>query len=359
VKSLSILIQTHTPALLWGQPGSGKTSAVEQIAEALRVPIEIVIASIREPSDFAGLPVVHDGDVRLAPPAWARRLVKAERGILFLDEISTVSPSTQAALLRVVLDRVVGDLPLPDGISVVAAANPPEQAAGGWDLSPPLANRFCHLTWTVDAQAWADGMVSGFPAPPVLRLPKDWQKEIPAARALVASFIRHRPALLMQVPPDDSSAGRAYPTCRTWDLASRLIAACQSVGEGVESPVALELVSGCVGEGAALEFLHWVKELNLPDPEQLLQDPDALTLPRRGDQAFAILSSVVSAVIARLTTERWNAAWEVMAKACDLAPDIAAVAARALGKCRPNGASVPKVAIKFAPLLKAAGVTWL
>jgi hypothetical protein len=39
--------------------------------------------------------------------------------------------------------------------------------------------------------------------PPALRLPQDWQKEIPAARALVAASIRHRPALLMQVPSDN------------------------------------------------------------------------------------------------------------------------------------------------------------
>jgi integrase len=44
-----------------------------------------------------------------------------------------------------VLERVVGDLELPDAVSVVAAANPPEMSAGGWDPSPPLANRFCHI----------------------------------------------------------------------------------------------------------------------------------------------------------------------------------------------------------------------
>ena len=58
------------------------------------------------------------------------------------DEISTAPPAVQAALLRVVLERTVGDLRLPDAVSLVAAANTPEQAAGGWELSPPLANRF-------------------------------------------------------------------------------------------------------------------------------------------------------------------------------------------------------------------------
>ena len=63
----------------------------------------------------------------------------------------------QAALLRVVLERVVGDLELPADVAVVAAANPPEQAADGWDLSAPLANRFCHLEWIADAPGFAQG----------------------------------------------------------------------------------------------------------------------------------------------------------------------------------------------------------
>src|SRR4029078_2125098 len=126
---------------------------------------ETVIASIREPADFAGLPVVSGAGatvaVEFAPPRWARRLAAVETGLLFFDEISTAPPAVQAALLRVVLERTVGDLALPEGVAVVAAANPPEQGADGGGLTPPLANRFCHLDWPVDARAVADGFSGG------------------------------------------------------------------------------------------------------------------------------------------------------------------------------------------------------
>src|SRR5689334_24270832 len=79
------------------------------MAEVMGLPCETVIASSREPSDFAGLPIVVGGEVRFAPPAWARRLAEAGRGLLFLDELSTAPPAVQAALLRVVLERAVGD----------------------------------------------------------------------------------------------------------------------------------------------------------------------------------------------------------------------------------------------------------
>lgn len=128
-------VAAHVPVLLWGAPGTGKTSAIKAMSAALGLPCETVIASIREPSDFAGLPVMADGKVIFAPPRWARNLATHERGVLFLDEISTAPPAVQAALLRVVLERVVGDLALPEAITVIAAANPPEYAADGWDLS--------------------------------------------------------------------------------------------------------------------------------------------------------------------------------------------------------------------------------
>ena len=63
-----------------GSPGTGKTSAVVALGEALGWPVETVIGSIREPSDFAGLPVVIDGSVQLSPPAWATRLCEAVGG---------------------------------------------------------------------------------------------------------------------------------------------------------------------------------------------------------------------------------------------------------------------------------------
>ncbi|WP_225624354.1 sigma 54-interacting transcriptional regulator [Thermoanaerobacterium thermosaccharolyticum] len=173
VEALSIAVQAGVPVLLWGSPGTGKTSAITALGEQLGLLTEVVIASIREPSDFSGLPIVIDGSVKMAPPAWAKNLAEAGKGLLFLDEISTAPPAVQAALLRVVLDKTVGDLKLPDGVSVVAAANPPEEAAGGWDLTPPLANRFCHIDWNINTEAWIEGFTNGFKTTKIKKLPKD------------------------------------------------------------------------------------------------------------------------------------------------------------------------------------------
>src|SRR4029450_4265501 len=162
-EALVVAVRARVPVLLWGSPGTGKTSVVRALGDALGWPVEVVIGSIREPADFAGLPVVSDGAVEMAPPAWARRLFEAGEGLLFLDELTTAPPAVQAAMLRGALARVVGDLALPPDVRVVAAANPPGEAADGWELAPPLANRLVHLDWPVDAKSVAAGIAFGFP----------------------------------------------------------------------------------------------------------------------------------------------------------------------------------------------------
>ena len=355
VEALGVAVAARVPVLLWGAPGTGKTSAIRAMAEAMRLPCETVIASIREPSDFAGLPIVVGDGVRFAPPMWARRLADAGHGLLFLDELSTAPPAVQAALLRVVLERAVGDLTLPDQVAVVAAANPPEQAADGWDLSAPLANRLCHLTWQAEPRAVADGLAGGFAAPEIPLLPDGWQAEEILSRGLVAAFLHVRPALACAPPSDAASAGRGWPSPRTWEMAARLLAAAGTAQASQDARSAL--VRGAVGEGAGIEFLSWLTEMDLPDPEAVLADPSSFRLPERGDRAYAALASVAAAVAANPTEDRWAAGWQVLGLVSDAVPDVAAVAARVLVKCRPPGlTALPPEIKRFAPVLRDAGL---
>jgi hypothetical protein len=356
--ALAIAVSVRVPVLLWGGAGLGKSSAVREISAQAGLSCETVIASIREPSDFAGLPIVADDgeSVRFAPPTWAKRLAQAGRGVLFLDEISTAPPAVQAALLRVVLERTVGDLILPDDVAVVAAANPPEQAADGWDISPPLANRFCHLDWDLDAREWADGVLAGFTQPTMPELPPDrLSGEVTAARANIGAFVVSRPQLLHSHPGNESSAGRGWPSPRSWDMAARLFAAA-TLADASPAITAL-LVAGAVGPGTATEYLAWREDLELPDPETVLSDPASFRLPDRGDRAYAALAAVTAAVLADNTKERWEAAWQAVAVAAGKQPDIAVVAVRSLIAHRPEGAVPAANALTtMAPVLRTAGL---
>lgn len=353
-EALAVSVAAGVPVLLWGSPGTGKTSVVRALGDSFGWPVEVVVGSIREPTDFAGLPVVVDGGVRLAPPAWARRLADAGHGLLFLDELTTAPPAVQAAMLRIVLERVVGDLALPPGVRVVAAANPPEEAADGWDLAPPLANRLVHLDWPVDAAAVADGLAMGFPPPPVNDHSSPDPTRLATARATVAAFLKVRPALVLAVPKVASQAGRGWPSPRSWETVAILLGMCDTAG--ADEDVRAALVTGAVGEGAGVEFLSWLANADLPDPDAVLADPDSFELPERSDRAFAVLTAVASVAISRGDKESWTAAWRVLAKATGSAPDVATLVAQSLAAARPQGAALPMEVLALAPVLRAAGL---
>jgi hypothetical protein len=137
-------------------------------------------------------------------------------------------------------------------------------------------------------------------------------------------------------------------------MAARLMAAAGATGTGDEARAAL--ICGAIGEGAGVEFLAWLAEMDLPDPEEVLADPASFRLPERGDRAYAALAAVAAAVASNPTAERWTAGWQVLGLAADGAPDVAAVAARVLARCRPDGAALPAEIRLFAPVLRDAGL---
>ena len=355
IKAVSVAVQAGVPVMLIGGPGIGKTSVIEQMAETLDLPIEVVIGSVREPSDFVGLPVVHNGQVKLAPPRWAENLVMEGKGVLLLDELSTSPPATQSAQLRVVLDRVVGDLKLPDAVAIIACSNPPETTSGAFELTAPMANRFVHLTWSHDHSEWCDGIVGGFQTPDIKSAKPGWKKNLHLSRALISSFIHARPSLLYQLPDNESEAGGPWASPRTWDMASKLHAAWETTG--YSDDVLSILMAGTVGQTSAMEFLAYRDNLDLPNPEDLIKKPASLKLPERGDRVYAVLSSVTAAVLSNNTVDRWNAGWKVLGEAVTQgSADVAASAAKALVKNRPNGAGLPVEVTHFVPLLKGAGL---
>jgi hypothetical protein len=346
------------PVLLWGEPGIGKTAFVQSLAAADGVALEVVIGSIREPSDLNGLPVVTaSGDVVLAPPAWAKRLAAAGTGYLFLDELSTAPPAVQAAMLRVCKEGWVGDLELPDTIVRIAAANDLRTAADGWQLAPATANRFCHVDWTPDVATWLTGMTVGWdavaPTASAAAVTVDETRRR-TIRARVASFIRHRPALLHACPLDASQAAGPWPSPRTWEYTADAMAYLEDQDVDAQQVLA----GGLVGDGAAVELLTWWHNGDLPDPAAVLADPSSVDWAGRADRLYAVLGAVTAHAVAAADVDTWVRAMEVVQAAAEAdRGDLAAPYVADLMRVRPGGAPVPAAAVAaFRPLLQRAGL---
>ncbi len=358
IATLRLILQTEgsLPALIWGDFGVGKTSRIVQLAHSLGMDVEILRPAERGEGALGVVPVPsEDRKVLNYPlPDWAARLASGERqGLLFLDEVSSTPPALQPAIMGLLLDGVIAGQRLPASVKRVAAANPVDQAAGGWDLAPALANRVVHLHWGCPSPSeWGDWLMS---------LPGEsssWAK----ARSLAAAFVRAHPQCLHEdVAKVLGRTPPAYATPRTWETATRLLAACMETSQMALYP---GLAQGALGPAVALEgaegdpagaWLVWLKDNDLPDPETLLKDPDQFEHdPRRPDRTYATLLAVAEAGLAttngrRLSeatrSTRWNQAWEVMKRGldADIGKDVVLLPCRRLvnAKGRPAGRPGP------------------
>ena len=88
---LENLLDQPWAAFIWGAPGIGKSSIVRQIAERRRMPLIDIRASLLDPTDLRGIPMIQDGTAVWCPPSFLPK--KSDKpGILFLDEINAAPP---------------------------------------------------------------------------------------------------------------------------------------------------------------------------------------------------------------------------------------------------------------------------
>ena len=355
------------PAYLEGTSGSGKTEAAKSLAKSFGKYFESKAATQCSPEIFAGFPYPDQiaGVMRYLPDSAAERIDEAGEGgsVVLLDELADAPRTVQAALHGPWLEGQWGDKKLPRHARI-ACSNPPHISTTGGSLSRPMAKRCIHFEYAPDGVWWAEREEMGWPVEePLVPLGSEWNSNQAKWRVLLGAFMRRFPDYFDADDrnfPSEIRAGikdsDASPCARTWS-AVRVFAAYADYYD-LGANVLAVLVEGCVGHASAQKFLTYVRELDLPDPEQVLSDPMGVTLPNRGDQIFAVVRSVVVAVVERNTVERYEAAWQFAVRLKDEGHGgAAALAVPELARNQPKGLGrLPKVAAEFLPLLKEAGL---
>lgn len=307
--ALQSILKSGRPAYLWGPPGVGKSSVVRKVAAETNRRLVDVRATLLDPVDLRGLPRLSQDTAVWCPPAF---LPRDGEGILFLDELAQAPPLVQSACLQLVLDRKLGEYTLPDGWAVIAASNRTEDRAGTHRLVSPLLNRFVHLDLDVEAddwQAWA--VTAGI---------------VPEVRA----FLQFRPALLFQFEPNANP--RAFPTPRSWQFVSDVLPT-------LPACLVHRVVAGCVGDGAAAEFVAFLRLYReLPEIDVVLQSPDTAPVP--GDPA--VLYALVGALVEKCKGDRAPLAAFVK-YAIRLPDEFAMLAVRDALAVQPKLVSLPAV----------------
>jgi len=252
----------YTTPMLWGVAGLGKTTVVQDVAADLDIDCEIVILSQYDAGELAGFPILQDGKMHRARPAY---LPEDGEGILFLDELPQAPVANQNVAAQLVNERRVGEHKLGEGWSIVCAGNDMSHRAGTNAMPTHLKDRLLHL----EVEANLDDSLEYMTAKGVL--PE------------VTGFLRFKPDQLSKFDKD----AKACPSPRSWHKVSNILK------WGLEPIAEREALVGQVGEGAANDFMAFLRVYReLPDPEAPLKDPDNAPIPNDPSVLFAVCSGI-------------------------------------------------------------------
>lgn len=261
--------QAHTPVMLWGPPGVGKSQIIAQIAGRHGVPLIDIRLSQMEPTDLRGVPFRKGDLVEWSVPALlpdARR--HGARGILFLDEITSAPPTVTAAAYQLILDRRLGEYQVPAGWVIFAAGNRYGDRGVTYVMPTPLANRFTHY----EIEAHLDDWVA-------------WAHDSGIDERVIA-FLRFRPDLLFDFNPAHSPI--AFPSPRSWEYAHRALA------KFGDAPALLrDALQACVGPAAGVELKAFVDNMDqLPDIDAIVQGRGG-QVPQGIDLQYGVAAALV------------------------------------------------------------------
>ena len=269
----------HTPVMLWGAPGVGKSQMVAQIAENHGVPLIDIRLSQMEPSDLRGIPFRVDEFVEWAVPSMLPNLKRhGSRGILFLDEITSAPPSVSAAAYQLILDRKLGEYEVPEGWAIIAAGNRQGDRGVTYSMPAPLANRFSHYEVEINLDDWVA-----------------WAYANGIDERIIA-FLRFRQDLLFEF--DAAQNPVAFPSPRSWEFAHRAL---QKFDESTN--LLLGALQACVGKAAGIEVKAFVDSLDqMPDLDAIVKGEEVAT-PKEIDLQYAVATALVGRAIRAKETE--------------------------------------------------------
>lgn len=318
VNACKALMSAGQVPYLIGGPGLGKSAAASLIAQDADRVLVPVIGSNLDPTDAGGLPITiqhEDGTRELirVPLAAFRECCKPGR-ILFFDELTGVPLAVRQPLLRVILEKVAGDLVLSPDLWVMCAGNLPEQCPAGQEIDAALGNRLKQIEFAPTLDEVCNHLSTlGEPGSPLREIAIEW-----------AAVAREDGRLVQMTPPDESiETGAPFASPRACEGLLRGLAEARRMG--LPSDLQRAIVASCVGEAVAARYWGVVQyRAHLPSVDEICTDPMTAKLSDRPEHLIALIG------VLALAAERDG--WATWVYADRLPEEAAARATYALQK---------------------------
>jgi hypothetical protein len=284
IENVDIVLKAGLAAYIRGAPGIGKSTIVRDYAKEQGFDFIDLRAAQLDPVDVRGVPVasIEENLTRWLPPDF---LPRADRGILFLDELNRATRDTQNSLYELILDGRIGPYVLPSDWHIVSAGNREIDGAMVQPMSRALKNRFIHFEMTVDHGDFHNYAIKN-----------NFDER-------VIAFVHYKPDMLdeMDTAMRDEKGDKietlrlsnAFATPRSWEFVSRLLK--EAFAKGMTLNQCYALIAGAVGEGTAGAMISYCNVYReLPNIDELLKDPKSYKPLKDASQIYALCIGLAS-----------------------------------------------------------------
>lgn len=293
-------IFSNTIPLFESSPGIGKSAIIHKVAEDLNLELIDVRLSSYLPEDLNGLPskkeisYEKDGTIftkdiaQFIPytvfPTEDVQIPEGKVGwLLFLDEFNSMSKSVQAAVYKLLLDRMVGQEKLHSKLKIVAAGNLKTDKAIVNTISTAIISRVVKYHVSIDAsytEDWLDWAINNKIDQSVIGY-LSWKKEN------ISTF-------------NPSKEDESFACPRTWENVSKHFKAKSKIEKFLKKPIELDdmfyRIYGSIGNIAS-EFIAFTKiYADFPKIEEIIAKPYEVNIPHNSERKYAFITYIAYSI---------------------------------------------------------------
>ena len=234
LKDFLLCLAPVRPVFVWGPPGIGKSSIIDQFSTELGLECVPLLGSQLAAEDLIGIPQITGNVSKFIPPSM---IVRDKEFCLFIDELNIASAEVQKAFYSLILEKRIGEYKLPKGSIVIGAGNRAADSALVKQMPSALVNRMIHVHLKVNHRIWLDWANNNNIHP--------W----------VIEYIQARPKhLSTEIAPTDESP---FSTPRSWHYVSDGLSA---FGDEPDEQMMDALIFGSLTKEHAVNFKAFIKQ---------------------------------------------------------------------------------------------------
>lgn len=235
LKDFLLVISGSRPVFVWGPPGIGKSSVIEQFAKELNLECVPLMGSQIAPEDLIGVPQIVGNVSKFIPPSM---IVRDKPFCLFIDELNVASIEVQKAFYSLILDQRIGEYTLPKGSVVIGAGNRAADSSLVKKMPTALINRLINIHLEVDHRIWLDWAINSEIHPYVI------------------DYIKSRPShLVTKIPPTNEEP---FSSPRSWHYVSDGL---KLMGEDANPKLIDALLYGSLTADHVMQFKSFIKQI--------------------------------------------------------------------------------------------------